>query len=195
MKKNQTEIELSPMPEMVPTDLSSSGMAVARALPEHTQLHLGRMFRDPYILTKDERNQLIDDLQVCISAAPEVVELRVLLGMVESVDFRVQHALETLREAVRVDSENFLAQLKLGELLMRLRICDQAVEHTQIAARLATNPVQSELARRQAATLRTLMREGIERDVSINPVRMIKKMVRQLGGKKQSSEVAIIGQG
>ena len=46
---------------------------------------------------------------------------------------------------------------------MRLRICDQAAEHTQEAARLASNSVQSEMARRQAATIRTMLREGIER--------------------------------
>jgi hypothetical protein len=46
---------------------------------------------------------------------------------------------------------------------MRLRVCDQAAEHTQCAANLASNAVQSELARRQAATIRTMQREGIER--------------------------------
>ena len=46
---------------------------------------------------------------------------------------------------------------------MRLRVCDQAAEQTQCAAQLASNPVQSELARRQAATIRTMRREGIER--------------------------------
>jgi hypothetical protein len=46
---------------------------------------------------------------------------------------------------------------------MRLRICDQAAEQTHRAAQLAANPLQSDLARKQAATIRTMSREGIER--------------------------------
>jgi hypothetical protein len=48
-------------------------------------------------------------------------------------------------------------------LLMRLRICDQAAEHTHCAAQLAANAFQSELARRQATAIRGMQREGIER--------------------------------
>jgi hypothetical protein len=62
-----------------------------------------------------------------------------------------------------LDPESFIARLKLGELLMRLRICSEAAEQTHAAAQLATTAVQSELARRQAATIRTMQREGIER--------------------------------
>jgi hypothetical protein len=46
---------------------------------------------------------------------------------------------------------------------MRLRVCRQAAEETHKAALLAANAVQSELARRQATTIRTMLREGIER--------------------------------
>ena len=46
---------------------------------------------------------------------------------------------------------------------MRLRICGQAAEETHEAAKLATNDFQAELARKQAATIRTMLREGIER--------------------------------
>ena len=79
------------------------------------------------------------------------------------VDLQAQEAMEELRETVNVAPDCFIAQLKFGELLMRLRICEQAAEHTHRAAKLASNTVQSELARRQAATIRTMRREGIER--------------------------------
>ena len=79
------------------------------------------------------------------------------------VDLQAQEALEELREAVSQAPDCFIARLKYGELLMRLRVCDQAAEHTQRAANLASNAMQSELARRQAATIRTMQREGIER--------------------------------
>ena len=48
---------------------------------------------------------------------------------------------------------------------MRLRVCSQGRWTTPITPRkLAENLAQSELARRQAATLRTMMREGIDRN-------------------------------
>ena len=95
--------------------------------------------------------------------APRVPEVRVLLGMALCVDLQAQEAMEQLREAVNQAPDSFIARLKFGELLMRLRICDQAAEHTQRAAELATNDVQADLARRQATTIRTMRREGIER--------------------------------
>jgi hypothetical protein len=121
------------------------------------------MFRDPRVLESHERGDLIARLRGSVELAPHVPEVRVLLGMALSVDLQAQAALEELREAVNLAPDSFIAQLKFGELLMRLRICDQAAEHTQCAARLAVNDAQAELARRQAATIRTMLREGIER--------------------------------
>jgi hypothetical protein len=79
------------------------------------------------------------------------------------VDLDVQSGLEELRRAVRLAPESFIARLKLGELLMRLRICSEAAEHTHAAAQLADNAWQAELARRQATAIRTMQREGVER--------------------------------
>lgn len=124
---------------------------------------LQKMFRDPRVLEPQERGDLIAQLKSAVELAPKVAEIRVLLGMALSVDLQVHPAMEHLREAVNIAPDSFIARLKFGELLMRLRVCDQAAEQTQQAARLATNSVQSELARRQAATIRTMMREGIER--------------------------------
>jgi tetratricopeptide (TPR) repeat protein len=130
--------------------------------PEASNL-LQRMFRDPRVLEPRERGDLIAQLRNAVELAPHVPEVRVMLGMALCVDLQAQQAMEQMREAVRIAPDSFIARLKFGELLMRLRICDQAAEHTHEAARLASNSVQSELARRQAATLRTMMREGIER--------------------------------
>ena len=79
------------------------------------------------------------------------------------VDLQAQEALEQLREATRQAPDCFIARLKFGELLMRLRICSQAAEETKKAAQLAENDYQADLARKQAATIRTMLREGIER--------------------------------
>ena len=124
---------------------------------------LQKMFRDPRILGPRERGDLIAGLRKAVALAPHVSEVRVLLGMALCVDLQAQEAMEELRQAVNRSPDCFVARLKFGELLMRLRICDQAAEHTHRAAELAANAFQSELARRQAAEIRAMQREGIER--------------------------------
>ena len=121
------------------------------------------MFADPYMLEKDEKTNLVTQLRECVARFPEVSELRVLLGMALCVNFDVHSAIEELNESVRLAPNSFIAQLKLGELWMRLRVCDKAEEHTRIASLLAQNLAQSDLARKQAANLRIMKREGIER--------------------------------
>ena len=138
-------------------------LAFPPAIPAPAQEHLLRMFRDPYLLEPEERADLIGQLREAVALEPAIPELRVLLGMALCVNFEAQEALEELRESVRLAPDSFIARLKFGELLMRLRICREAEEQTRLAAELASNPLQSELARRQAATIRTMVREGIER--------------------------------
>jgi hypothetical protein len=98
-----------------------------------------------------------------VALHPKVPELRVLLGMALCVDYNIQPAMEELKLSVEMAPDNFLARLKYAELLMRLRICTKAAEETHKAALLAANPVQSEMARRQAAAIRTMLQQGIER--------------------------------
>jgi Flp pilus assembly protein TadD len=124
---------------------------------------LQRMFRDPRVLVPGERSDLIASLSSAVELMPGVPEIRVMLGMALCVELRAQEAMTQMRTAVEQNPNCYIAQLKLGELLMRLRICDQAAEHTHRAAVLAGNDVQSELARRQATTIRQMQREGIER--------------------------------
>jgi hypothetical protein len=138
-------------------------LALPAILEPETSNLLQRMFRDPRVLEKEERSDLIAQLKNAVELAPQVAEIRVMLGMALSVDLQIHPAMEELREAVKIAPDNFIAQLKFGELLMRLRVCDQAAEHTHEAARLASNSVQAEMARRQAATIRSMQQGGIER--------------------------------
>ncbi len=147
----------------MPLPSESLQVMLAEVLPGPARAQLVRMFRDPQVLEKDERADLIRELREAVSLEPAVPELRVLLGMALCVNLDVQTALEELRESAKIAPESFLARLKFGELLMRLRICEQAAEETQAAVKLASNPIQAELARRQAAAIRTMQREGIER--------------------------------
>lgn len=148
---------------LAPSPQASAQVSLPTVLGSGVSSQLMRMFRDPRVLEPDERANLIAQLRKTVDLAPHIVEVRVLLGMALCVDLQVHDALEELREAVNMEPDSFIARLKFGELLMRLRICEQAAEETHQAAQLAANAAQSELARRQAATIRTMMREGIER--------------------------------
>jgi hypothetical protein len=122
------------------------------------------MFADPQLLEKDDRADLVAQLRECVARQPDVGELRVLLGMALCVNMDAQAAMDELGEAVSLAPDSFIAHLKMGELWMRLRVMPKAEDHTHQAALLAQNLAQAEMARRQAATIRTMRREGIERD-------------------------------
>jgi hypothetical protein len=161
---------MNPDAEMISNVQNTDALATATSspvlarIPAKTQGSLLRMFADPHLLEKQERAELVHGLRECVRAHPEVSELRVLYGMALCVDFKVQDAIEELREGVRLAPNSFIAHLKMGELWMRLRVIEKAEEHTHQAAMLARNMMQSELARKQAATLRTLVHNGIKRD-------------------------------
>ncbi|MFZ0746601.1 MAG: hypothetical protein WAM85_19495 [Terracidiphilus sp.] len=142
---------------------AAAPVALPVLLGRETTNVLERMFRDPRVLEPEERRDLVTQLKNAVELAPNVPEIRVVYGMALCVDLQAQEAMEQMREAARQAPDCFIARLKFGELLMRLRICRQAEEETQKAAELATNAAQSDLARKQAATIRTMLREGIER--------------------------------
>ena len=150
-------------PENASANMPEASLALQQALGPKSTRTLQRMFRDPRVLDSAERLDLIASLSNAVELMPRVPEIRVMLGMALCGELRAQEAMTHLRTAVEQNPDCYIAQLKLGELLMRLRICDQAAEHTHRAAVLAANDIQSELARRQAATIRQMQREGIER--------------------------------
>jgi tetratricopeptide (TPR) repeat protein len=144
----------------------------------NTRTHLARMFRDPSVLDSGERADLVLQLREAVSLEPQIAPLRVLLGMALCVNLEVQEALEELRYAVQLDPGNFIARLKLGELLMRLRICSEAAEHTHVASQLAGSSIEAEMARRQASAIKTMQREGVERGG-------YRKLISAFGGKRR----------
>jgi hypothetical protein len=146
---------------------------------ENTRTLLTRMFADPHVLEPDERVALLEQLRDSVQAHPQVAQLRVVYGMALCVNLDVQEAIDQLREAVRLDPESFVAQLKMGELWMRLRVCRKAEEHTHKAALLARNPVQAELARKQGAAIRTMLREGVERGGYKSPFQIFGRLFRR----------------
>jgi len=184
---NMTNIDIVLNDPRTKGDLSARVSSLALAsIPQETQGLLLRMFADPYILEKDERAGLVAQLRDCVTQYPEVSELRVLLGMALCVNLDAQAAIEELRESVRLAPNSFIAQLKLGELWMHLRVVDKAEEHTRLAALLSQSLAQSELARRQAASLRTMKREGIERGGYKSPFGAVTHVFRRLWARPRS---------
>lgn len=166
------------------------------AVPVGTQALLVRMFADPSLLDADERTQIVGQLQELVRRHLDVADLRVLLGMALCVDLKPQAALDQLGEAVNIDPHSFIAHLKLGELWMRLRVCEKAEHHTHRAARLARNPAQSQLARSQAASIRIMVREGIERGGYGSPsgwLARLRRLRTRFRGRDEALAAADIG--
>ncbi|MGZ6123353.1 MAG: hypothetical protein ACXWLR_00230 [Myxococcales bacterium] len=159
-------------------------------VPEKARGLLVRMFADPHVLDPGERTELIEQLREKVSVHPEIAELRVLLGMALCVNLEVQEAIDQLHEGVMLAPDSFIAQLKMGELWMRLRVCQKAEEHTRQAALLARNPAQAELARRQATAIRTMVRNGVERGGYRSPFSVLGRL-RRLWQRRQDDALAV----
>jgi tetratricopeptide (TPR) repeat protein len=192
-----TEKEIMPRTEVLsPNEAAARALsirmpsAVLAVLPEQSQCLLLRMFADPYLLEKSERADLAGRLRECVAANPEISELRVLLGMALCVNLEVPDAIEELRESVRLDPNSYIAHLKMGELWMRLRVMDKADEHTHRAGLLASNMAQSELARRQAASIRAMKNAGIERGGYKSPWVFVTRAARRIW-KRRFADVSV----
>jgi hypothetical protein len=184
---NTSHDEMSLLGPKANSGLSERVSALAlSSIPSKTQSLLLRMFADPYLLEKEDRGILVEQLRECVAQYPHVSELRVLLGMALCVNLDAQAAIGQLEESVRLAPNSFIAQLKLGELWMRLRAMQKAEEHTRMAGLLAQSLAQSELARRQAATIRTMRREGIERGGYKSPWSWIARPLRRLWTRNRS---------
>ena len=181
---------------MTPAETGALAPSVAPSslvpVPERARGLLLRMFADPYVLEPRDRAELVEQLRESVSAHPEVAELRVLLAMALCVNLDVQDAMEELREGVRLAPDSFIAQLKMGELWMRLRVCKKAEEHTRQAALLAQNLAQAELARRQAATIRTMLRQGIDRGGYRSPLALLGRL-RRFWQRRRDEALAVQG--
>lgn len=178
-------------PGLVVAGSESVPAVFAGVLNGETTLQVHRMFRDPRVLEPAERAELVTRLRAAAELNPHVAELRVLLGMALCVDLQAQQAMDELRIAVEQAPDSFIARLKYGELLMRLRICQRAAEETHKAAQLATNAAQSEMARRQAAAIRTMLREGVERGGYAGILSRVLRLNRR--SKEQTNLPAFVG--
>jgi len=68
---------------------------------------------------------------------------------------------------------------------------DKAEEHTRIASLLSQNLAQADLARKQAATIRTMKRDAIERGGYKSPFGHIVPFLRRVFGRRPENTVAL----
>jgi hypothetical protein len=189
--KKMNDVSIVANNEKLPNSLSASDPLLPIAsVPVKTRQVLRRMFADPRLLEKQECTDLVAELRQCVAQHPKVSELRVLLGMALCVNLDAQTAMEEFGEAVALAPDSFIAHLKAGELWMRLRVMNKAEDHTRQAAMLAQNLAQSEQARRQATTIRTMRREGIERDGYRTPWLSFGRLRRLWARRRHSEELA-----
>lgn len=161
-------------------------------VPRSAQQNLLRMFADPRMLSKEQIAQLVEQLGDCVDQNPDVSDLRVIYGMALCVNLDAQEAMEELSEAVRLNPNSYIAHLKMGELWMRLRVMPKAEHHTHQAAQLAQTMAQSDLARRQAATIRTMLQNGIERPGFTHKTWLSFSRLRRLFTRRRQEELAPI---
>ena len=174
-------------------EMTPASAGALAPVPETARRLLLRMFADPHLLEEGERLALVEELRACVQAHPAVADLRVLYGMALCVNLDVQEAIDELREGVRLAPDSFIAQLKLGELWMRLRVCRKAEKHTREAALLSRNPAQAELARRQAAAIRNLLLHGVERGGYRSPLSVFGRLRRLLRDRRAETALAVDG--
>jgi predicted Zn-dependent protease len=181
----ELELQTRDAGQIVPAGASASLVP----LQQETHGLVVKMFADPHALEQNQREDLVAGLRESVARHPRNSELRVLLAMALCVNYDVQDAIEELREGVRLAPDSFIAHLKAGELWMRLRACAKAEEHTKRAQQLAGNPAQVELARRQAASIRKLVREGVERGGYRSPFAVFGRIRRALARRQTEALV------
>jgi hypothetical protein len=81
----------------------------------------------------------------------------------------------------------------MGELWMRLRVCRQAEEHTRQAALLARNLAQADLARKQGAAIRKMLREGVERGGYRSPLAVFGRLRKLWQRRRADTALAVDG--
>ena len=186
-----TDTAIIPASESSNSPISLAPSSTLAIVPQAAQPLLGRMFANPNALAKEERTALVSHLRECVVLHPKVSELRVLYGMALCVNLDAQEAMEQLSEAVALTPDSYIAHLKMGELWMRLRVCNKAADHTHQAELLAENLAQAELARRQAATIRQMLREGIERGGYMRKSWLALSRLRKLWSRNRSEELTV----
>jgi hypothetical protein len=104
------------------------------------------------------------------SVNPASANLRTCLGVAYARNCEVYKSFDALEEGHPLDQDNFLAQLKYGELYYRLRALERAEAETLDAVELAQNGCELWLARKQLQETRKLKRQGTQKPAWTKPL-------------------------
>ena len=127
-------------------------------------------WRDPHSVSTGELARHIAMLEAACAEDPDSADLRTCLGMAYAMNFDAYKSMDVLEAAVRLEPENYFAQLKYAELLYRLRALPRAEEETLKALELAGNAWELGLARAQLQEIRRLWREGTQKPAWTKPL-------------------------
>lgn len=127
-------------------------------------------WRDPHTVPTGELARHIAVLEAACVENPDSADLRTCLGMAYAMNFDVYKSMDVLEAAVRLEPENYFAQMKYAELLYRLRALPRAEEETLKALELAGNPWELGLARAQLQEIRRLWRDGTQKPAWTKPL-------------------------
>ena len=120
-------------------------------------------WRDPHTVPPLELAEYIGAMERACEQQPDSADLRTCLGMAYAMNYQVYQAMDALESAVEAEPRHFFAQLKLAELLYRLRALARAEQETLKAVDLAGNAWELSLARGQLREIRRLAREGTQK--------------------------------
>ena len=150
---------------LIPLLLDSPGSRMAaRRLPPVP-------WRDPHTVKPAELRNYIQVLEQACLDNPLSADLRTCLGMAHAMNYDVYKSMDALDEAVKLEPDNFWAQMKKSELNYRLRALEVAEEETVKALDLAMNAFEANLARKQLQEVRRLRREGTQKPTWKKPLR------------------------
>ncbi|HEY5480221.1 MAG TPA: hypothetical protein VIL39_01950 [Verrucomicrobiae bacterium] len=127
-------------------------------------------WRDPHTVPAEELTRHIAALEAACVENPDSADLRTCLGMAYAMNLDAYKSMDVLEAAVRLEPENYFAQLKYAELLYRLRALPRAEEETLKALELAGNSRELALARAQLQEIRRLWRDGTQKPAWTKPL-------------------------
>lgn len=120
-------------------------------------------WRDPHSVPPEKLSAFIASLREACRKNPDNADLHTCLGIAFAMNYEVYSSMDALEEALRIEPDNFFAQLKYSELFFRLRVMDRAEEETIAALNLAGNNWEMSLACKQLSEIRRLKYKGMGR--------------------------------
>jgi hypothetical protein len=127
-------------------------------------------WRDLQAVPAGELKEYIQALEAACLDQPQSADLRTCLGLAHAVNLDVYKSMDALEDAIRIEPTHFWAQLKYGELQLRLRALVAAERETAKAVHLARNAWQLAVARQQLRTIRAMARASTRNVVFDRPL-------------------------